>query len=53
MNNIELLEKEQDRLYNELLKKQSDEAKAYHSYNDIVVERIKCASILNLFEADT
>lgn len=36
-----------------MLKKQSDEAKAYHSYNDIVVERVKYASILNLFGAET
>jgi len=31
-----MIEKEQEKLYNELLKKQSDEAKAYHSYNDII-----------------
>lgn len=39
-------------MYNELLKKQSDEAKAYHSYNDIIMERVKYASILNLFGAE-
>lgn len=36
-------------MLNELLRKQSDEAKAYHDYMKIMNQKIKYVSILNVF----
>jgi hypothetical protein len=47
---MELIDKDQDRLYNELLKRLSDEAKVFHNFNSVQNQRLKCASILSLFE---
>jgi hypothetical protein len=52
LGELEVLEKEQDRIYNELLKRLSDEAKAFHNFNSIQNQRIRYNSILTLFEAE-
>ena len=50
---MDLVEKEQDRVYNQLLKRLSDEAKTFHNYNNVQTQRIRNASILALFENET
>ena len=49
MEEIERIEVEQDHIYNELLKKQSDEARAYHNYSRLINEKLKYSSIISLF----
>jgi hypothetical protein len=50
---LDVLEKDQDRIYNELLKRLSDEAKAFHNFNSIQSQRVRYANILALFEGQT
>lgn len=52
MSELDNLDKDQDRIYNELLKRLSDEAKAFHNFNSIQSQRVRYASILALFEAE-
>lgn len=47
---MELIEKDEERLKNELLKRISDEAKIFHNFNSVQSQRFKCATILSLFE---
>lgn len=44
-----MLSNEQEGMFNELLRKQSDEAKAYHDYTKIMNQKIKLTSILSIF----
>lgn len=53
LGQLNLIEKDLDRFQNELMKKFSDEAKAFHSFNSIHTQRIKYNTILALFEAET
>lgn len=50
---LDILEKDQEHLYNELLKRISDEAKTFHNFNSIQNQRLKYTAILTLFEAET
>lgn len=53
LSEMDLVEKEQDKVYNELLKRLSDEAKTFHNYNSVQNQRVRNASILALFENET
>ena len=53
LGQLNLIEKDLDRFENELMKKFSDEAKAFHSFNSIHTQRVKYNTILALFEAET
>lgn len=50
---MDLLSKDQDKIYNELLKSLSDEAKAFHNFNSILTQRLKNTAIISLFEKET
>ena len=50
---LEGLERDQDRIYNELLKKLSDEAKAFHNFGSIQSQRVKYNKVLSMVEAET
>lgn len=47
---MEQIEKDQDRIYNDLLKRLSDEAKAFHNFSNVQGQRMKYACILGVFE---
>ncbi len=49
MQELDTLANEQEGIYNELLRKQSDEARAYHEYSKIMNQKIKYTSILSVF----
>lgn len=51
LGELNLIEKDLERFENELMKKFSDEAKAFHSFNGIHTQRVKYNTILALFEA--
>lgn len=52
LGELDALEKEQERISNELLKRLSDEAKSFHNFSSIQGQRVRYASILALFEAE-
>jgi hypothetical protein len=47
---LDILEKDQEKIYNELLKRLSDEAKSFHNFNNIQSQRIRYNTILTLFQ---
>ena len=53
MNELEDLEKDQDKVYSELLKILSDQAKAFHNFNGILNQRLKYNSLLSLFHNES
>lgn len=50
MAEMEVIEQDQERIYNELLKRLSDEAKTFHNFNNVQAQKLRYASILALFE---
>jgi hypothetical protein len=50
---LDILEKDQEKIYNELLKRLSDEAKSFHNFNNIQSQRIRYNTILTLFQNET
>ena len=50
---LEGMERDQERIYNELLKKFSEEAKAFHNFSSIQSQRVKYARVLAMVEAET
>lgn len=46
---MDIIERDQDRIYHELLKRLSDEAKSFHNFNSVLNQRLKNAAILGLF----
>jgi hypothetical protein len=49
LQELDALTQDQEAIYNELLRKQSDEVKAYHNYTKAMTQKIKYASILAIF----
>jgi hypothetical protein len=49
LSEMDLIEKDQDRIYSDLLNRLSDEARIFHSFDSVLCQRAKHASILSLF----
>ena len=49
---LEGMERDQDRIYNELLKKFSEEAKAFHNFSSIQSQRVKYAKVMAMVESE-
>jgi thiamine phosphate synthase YjbQ (UPF0047 family) len=52
LQELDTLTGEQETIYSELLRKQSDEAKAYHNYAKVMNQKIKYTSILSVFGSE-